>query len=958
MDKRAWGRLASPEAAYRGKPFWSWNGELKEEELLFQIDCMKEMGFGGFFMHSRTGLKTEYLGEEWFRLIRRCAEYGAALGMEAWLYDEDRWPSGTCGGTVTFDRSRRLRFISEYDSDEEALACEDVEGILARYALRFDGDGRLAEALPVGSGEEVPAGYRYAVYAEELMQCGDFYNGAAYLDTMNGSAVEAFLRSTHERYAQECGDMLGKQIKGIFTDEPHRGALFNGFTITNPNRARMAPYTGALLGAYSEKYGEELCIPELYYLRSGCTENAAAAKYIDVLDDLFTHNFAEKYADWCKEHGIVFTGHILHEDNLSFQTGVSGSMMRFYEYMDYPGIDNLTAHNGCYWAAIQCASVARQMGKPFVLSELYGCSGWDMPLSEYKRIGDWHALFGVNLRCPHLSWYTMEGEAKRDYPTSILHQNSWYRDWNILETYFARIGILLTEGERRADILVIHPVENMWKLVRKGWLNGFASEDERVTSLDESFIAQCKELIGAHREFDYGDEELLRKYASVGKDEHGAYLRVGKAVYRHVLLAEGQAVRESTESLLREFAEAGGKVCSRTAELPVQAVLSAPKGIAAAVREWEGDTWLFLLNLSETEPARGDVCLAREYDRPAEEWDMVAFENLGECSLRGMEFAPGQTRIFRLTERAERTKAQELREIPVPEKMPYELLEPNVLPLDFAVCYWNGEALEGGAERDVLLTDRALRGKLGLTVRGGEMVQPWFAEKYDPAANAPLGNIRLVYAFESETECDALIAAEYDALQVNGSPVSRAEGRWVDSCFRLYRTRIRRGKNEICAEFPFTKASNIEAVYVLGHFGVKLPRTIFPLPELLAPQDIGGQGLPYYGGAISFSTGIRGGCVRVKAESLHGATLHVSGGEEEKIIAFPPYECDIALRGELILTLYLTRRNTFGPNHLIPQPAWAYGPESWVSEGENRSDAPVLVGQGFTARVFARKEIQ
>ena len=81
-------------------------------------------------MHSRTGLITEYLGEKWFRLIRNCAEYGAAKGMESWIYDEDRWPSGTCGGLVTRNRDYSMRFISEYDSDEEALACSDVIGIL------------------------------------------------------------------------------------------------------------------------------------------------------------------------------------------------------------------------------------------------------------------------------------------------------------------------------------------------------------------------------------------------------------------------------------------------------------------------------------------------------------------------------------------------------------------------------------------------------------------------------------------------------------------------------------------------------------------------------------------------------------------------------------------------------------------------------------------------------------
>ena len=61
-------RYVEPGPAYRGKPFWSWNGELKQDELIRQIHVLKEMGFGGFFMHSRTGLATEYLGDEWFAL--------------------------------------------------------------------------------------------------------------------------------------------------------------------------------------------------------------------------------------------------------------------------------------------------------------------------------------------------------------------------------------------------------------------------------------------------------------------------------------------------------------------------------------------------------------------------------------------------------------------------------------------------------------------------------------------------------------------------------------------------------------------------------------------------------------------------------------------------------------------------------------------------------------------------
>ena len=957
MDKKTENRLRSPEAAYRAKPFWSWNGELEEDELFRQMDAIKEMGFGGFFMHSRTGLITEYLGEKWMQLIRDCADRGAKMGLEAWLYDEDRWPSGTCGGLVTRNRDYRMRFISEYDSDEAALACPEVVGILGRFALRLE-DGELCDAKPVAGAKEVPAGYVYAVYAEELFRPSDFYNGTTYVDTMNPEAVKVFLHSTLDRYAEECKKQLGGKIYGVFTDEPHRGALFNGFALTNANRARMVPYTGRLRAAYAEKYGEELSFPEIYYRKRGHADNETAAKYIDVLDDLFLDGYARQYGEWCREHGIIFTGHILHEDNLSIQTSVSGSMMRFYEYMDYPGIDNLSAHNGCFWAAIQCASVARQTGKKFVLSELYGCSGWDMPLNEYKRIGDWHALFGVNLRCPHLSWYTMKGEAKRDYPASILHQLAWYKDWKQLEDYYARIGIILTEGERRADLLVIHPVENMWKHVRRGWMrvDSFDPGDEAIAKLDADFIGQCMRLIASQHEFDYGDEELLAKYGSAGKDGQGAYLTVGQITYRRVLLAPGQAVRPSTQKLLDEFIACGGQVLREPEELSAGEVARAPKNIASAVRRFGGDVWLFLYNVSETEPTRGCVELAPELaGMSAEEWDMVSFESRGACALDDVSFAAGEMRIFRLSQKKlPAPAARDWEKVSLPEKMPYTLSEPNVLVLDYAKLYYNGE-LQTEKPADVLLADRNLRIKLGLTPRGGEMVQPWYAAKYGKSDDV-LGKVRLEYRFDSEIECSALVAAEYDGVACNGVPAAREEGHWVDSCFRLFRVQVKKGENVITAEFDFKQSDNIESMYLLGEFGVRLPHTLVPLPETLSPVDLNAQGLPYYGACVTFRTGIEGGRVRVALKELHGATFHVSDGKADKMIAFPPYEAEAELDGELQLTVCFTRRNTFGPHHLIPQPQDSYGPGSWLSEGVNRTDDYVIIPQGFIAEVRCAKK--
>ena len=99
----------SPTSEYRGTPFWAWNGKLDQEELLRQIRIFKKMGLGGFHMHVRTGMDTPYLTEEFMDFIRFCTEAAKNEGMLAWLYDEDRWPSGTAGGSVTKDKPENAR---------------------------------------------------------------------------------------------------------------------------------------------------------------------------------------------------------------------------------------------------------------------------------------------------------------------------------------------------------------------------------------------------------------------------------------------------------------------------------------------------------------------------------------------------------------------------------------------------------------------------------------------------------------------------------------------------------------------------------------------------------------------------------------------------------------------------------------------------------------------------------
>jgi len=101
----------NPSSEYRATPFWAWNTPINKDKLIWQIDQFKKMGFGGFHIHVRTGMATGYLSEEYMGIVQACVEKARKEKMLAWLYDEDRWPSGAVGGILTKDLKYRIRYL-------------------------------------------------------------------------------------------------------------------------------------------------------------------------------------------------------------------------------------------------------------------------------------------------------------------------------------------------------------------------------------------------------------------------------------------------------------------------------------------------------------------------------------------------------------------------------------------------------------------------------------------------------------------------------------------------------------------------------------------------------------------------------------------------------------------------------------------------------------------------------
>ena len=196
----------NPGSEYRCTPFWAWNAKLEKEELLRQIEVFKEMGMGGFHMHSRSGMATHYLSEDFMDLVKACRDKAIDENMLCWLYDEDRWPSGAAGGIVTKEQKHRQKYLtltpevnekaeistvilpgknSFSDVKNAITACAEAGKcyLLAVYDVVLDADGYLQKGKMI-SPDAVAEGNKWYAYVYTARSTGRF-NGQAYADTLD-----------------------------------------------------------------------------------------------------------------------------------------------------------------------------------------------------------------------------------------------------------------------------------------------------------------------------------------------------------------------------------------------------------------------------------------------------------------------------------------------------------------------------------------------------------------------------------------------------------------------------------------------------------------------------------------------------------------------------------------------------------------------------------------------------
>ncbi len=879
----------NPSVEYRGAPFWAWNEKLDKDKLTGQIHQFREMGMGGFHIHCRVGLDTEYLGEEFFECVKECEEEAKREGLLCYLYDEDRWPSGSAGGLVTKEKKYRTRFLvfspggyieesqNSYMAAAKAVRSQERK-YLGTYEITLDSEGYLTgyQKTDCPEGENI--------WEAWLEISGDtpWFNNQAYVNTLDPEAVKKFIQITHEQYYEKLGNDFGKTIRTIFTDEPqtaHMGMLDTPFD----RQQILIPYTDDFDESFRQEYGYSLLehLPELFWEMRNHGNYQVRYHYHRHVTERFARAFGDQVGIWCREHKVGLTGHMLNEWTLYSQTLGVGEAMRPMKEFAIPGVDMLCDRRE-FSTLKQAQSVSRQFGREGVMCEIYGVTGWDFDFRNHKLAGDWQAALGVTFRVPHLTWASMGGEAKRDYPACIGRHSPWYKEYICIEDHFARISTAMTRGKPLVKVAVIHPVESYWM----EWGNKEQTSFSRQI-MEENFSEVIHWLLFGLIDFDFISESLLADDNAEAKDGFA----MGEMTYETVVIPECHTIRRGTLQKLQHFRENGGDVifmgdlpefvdgrrdgaarklagCCRCISYNRGRLLNALekyRDIDVEVTPLEGEDptrmrhmetgkradnlfyqmrqdgenrWLFLAHVNKV--PNEDIAYMEQWKVIVNgEFSPVCFDTqTGECFDLKAEYYDNKTCFYHdsslqgsLLVKMKPGKQKEATGENVyyeslgegrclTEPVSYSLEEKNVYLLDQAEYAFDDGSWQ--ALEEILRIDNLFRKKLGYPLRMEALAQPWTEKEEEK----PKHYLKMRCRITSEIEIREVFLAFENPKNTEiywnyeRIPVEIC-GWYVDeSIQKLSLGRLRQGENILELRIPFTRKTNVEWMYLIGDFGV------------------------------------------------------------------------------------------------------------------------------------------
>ncbi len=518
-----------PEAFYGPIYSWVWNAPLDEQTIYEQIDEMESAGIRSFYIIPEppefrpemmiTTMTPEYLSREFFEYIRKAVSYAEEKGMVVWVYDEGGWPSGmACGQVIkqapnTIAKSLKVRELTLQPNTSYCMTDGTVAAFLGRERL-YGGE-----------------------CFEELQSIAEYYRepiNGIFTDLCEKGTTEIFCELTHKRYAETIQELGSESVPCFFTDE---AVNF------------MPAFPSDFAECFEREYGYDIT-DYLYVLTDAKDlderESMARLHYGTLIGKLLRERYFYPVREWCREHGLIFTGH-LDRDHIT-ESGITvgyGNPLEALRCLDMPGMDVILRHiypdevpvkEGNSFFVRMAPSAASQSGHLLSMSESYSVYGNELTPKELRWIANYQFVRGIQLMNVMLIPYGRDdwfGCGQRPFFCKEMPGFTHLRQWN-LET--ARTSYFMSLGVPDTKCALYLPADELW-------------QEETYAKA----VAQAYHDLGERLEKEGIDFDIIDYVAIEEGEIVDGSLQIGYAKYHKIYVPEGVILSETVREKLSKL---------------------------------------------------------------------------------------------------------------------------------------------------------------------------------------------------------------------------------------------------------------------------------------------------------------------------------------------------------------------------------------------------------------------
>ena len=526
------------------------NENLSVDDIIEEINAIKNSGCGGFLIETRGF--TDWGRDKWWELLDIILAEAKRLGMKVWITDDETVPSGKANWAVR-DKYPELQRLDLAQNTVDTLGpqkdaairiasfMQEGEELFAAIAYRVEGRDDepvyndatdLTENVRDGIlFWDIPEGFHriFLIFKTKSRGVATYRN---HVDYLNPDACALMISEVYEPHFEHLGKYFGNTISGFFTDEPVFGNMASekmNYCEKLGSDSILAPWRDDLLSIIAEKEGwskEEtlLALPSLWRDIGGKTANFRR-RYMDILTENYSENFVKPIGRWCKEHNVLYTGHILEDMNADMRFGWStGHFFRSQEGQHTSGFDIVLqqlkvgsfelSHSTISSAkysdpnfylyvvgklAASCAHLYPHMDGR-IMCENAGAGGWGEGLSTRKYMLDSSLICGANL----FTSAVFDPKHNNNHIPPFVYdhgENPQYPFLRPLMGYLNRLCHMNSRGVHIANALVYYPAEGDWA--------GAAKPPQRIAAA----------LSRAHIDYDFAPWDILGSDAVTIKDK-------------------------------------------------------------------------------------------------------------------------------------------------------------------------------------------------------------------------------------------------------------------------------------------------------------------------------------------------------------------------------------------------------------------------------------------------------